>query len=40
MKAKYIGKVEDGRLRILNKSVFDAHIESLNGKEVSIILFD
>jgi hypothetical protein len=38
MKAKYIGKIEDGRLRILNKRMFDAHIESLNGKEVSIIL--
>jgi hypothetical protein len=38
MKAKYIGKIEDGRLRILNKSMFDAHIESLNGKEVSIVL--
>jgi hypothetical protein len=38
MKAIYIAKVDNYKLKIINRKVFDHHIEQLNGKDITITI--
>lgn len=38
MKAIYLAKVDDFKLKIINRKVFDHHIQQMNGKELMITI--